>query len=293
MKSVTLVRFVTRACHASRARRELYSSRSYAPFQGASNYARRTQGVRTVGGPGSARKAAGIGAGSAPPRPAGGGVMPRLRRRPAPLVLPSQRARMRAERAVALAAAVPVAANPPELLQSPCPAGPSSRLPEWKLWSAPVVSEVRSAEVEAPVTTTLEIRRKASSSKGLPDASGVEGTGPATAPPPSVAEGAELGSTPRRRRQKPASDMPGIMPAPPREPGTYRVDELRGGQCRFACTPDDAPRDAHRFCGAPTRIGPGNLHGSWCEAHRDRVFERVSRPSRPSFPKSAERGGRR
>lgn len=52
---------------------------------------------------------------------------------------------------------------------------------------------------------------------------------------------------------------------PPPAPGTYRIDQLRLGQCRFACTPHGAR--SHRFCGAATEIGPGNIHGSWCPEH--------------------------
>lgn len=61
---------------------------------------------------------------------------------------------------------------------------------------------------------------------------------------------------------------PPVEPAaPPPLPaaGTYRIDQLRLGQCRFACTPFEAR--SHRFCGARTEIGPGNLHGSWCAEH--------------------------
>lgn len=56
------------------------------------------------------------------------------------------------------------------------------------------------------------------------------------------------------------------VPAPPPPaPGTYRIDQLRIGQCRFACTPHGIRE--HRFCGAATEAGPGNLHGSWCAEH--------------------------
>lgn len=55
-------------------------------------------------------------------------------------------------------------------------------------------------------------------------------------------------------------------PAPPQPAaGAYRIDQLREGQCRFACTPHDAR--SHRFCGQATEIGPGNLWGSWCPEH--------------------------
>lgn len=65
---------------------------------------------------------------------------------------------------------------------------------------------------------------------------------------------------------------PFVEPAAPpvREPGTYPIAELRMGQCRFACTPH-GDRE-HRFCGAATEIGPGNLHGSWCAAHLPHVL---------------------
>lgn len=60
-------------------------------------------------------------------------------------------------------------------------------------------------------------------------------------------------------------------PAPPAPaPGTYRIDQLRLGQCRFACTPHGAR--SHRFCGAATEIGPGNIHGSWCPEHLPHVL---------------------
>lgn len=54
--------------------------------------------------------------------------------------------------------------------------------------------------------------------------------------------------------------------------GTWPLADLRSGQCRFACTADDAPRDQHRFCGRPTRISRSNLHGSWCDEHLPRVW---------------------
>ena len=54
--------------------------------------------------------------------------------------------------------------------------------------------------------------------------------------------------------------------------GTWPLADLRTGQCRFACTADDVPRDQHRFCGRPTRVGRSNLHGSWCDEHLPRVW---------------------
>lgn len=47
-------------------------------------------------------------------------------------------------------------------------------------------------------------------------------------------------------------------------PGAWPIADLGERQCRFACTPDDAP--SHRFCGAPT-VGLS----SWCEEHLLRV----------------------
>lgn len=54
--------------------------------------------------------------------------------------------------------------------------------------------------------------------------------------------------------------------------GAWPLTDLRARQCRFACTADDAPRDQHRFCGRRTHVGPGNLHGSWCDEHLPRVW---------------------
>ena len=56
------------------------------------------------------------------------------------------------------------------------------------------------------------------------------------------------------------------------EPGAWPLTDLRARQCRFACTADEAPRDQHRFCGRRTFVGPGNLHGSWCDEHLPRVW---------------------
>lgn len=66
-------------------------------------------------------------------------------------------------------------------------------------------------------------------------------------------------------------------------PGAWPIANLREGQCRFACTPDHVPADQHRFCGEPTRVGPGNLHGSWCPKHLERMYDTTSRLARPRF----------
>ncbi len=50
--------------------------------------------------------------------------------------------------------------------------------------------------------------------------------------------------------------------------GEWPLTALRTGQCRYACTPFDAPRDAHRFCGEPT-TGVGS---SYCAEHRAIVY---------------------
>lgn len=55
-----------------------------------------------------------------------------------------------------------------------------------------------------------------------------------------------------------------------RAPGAYEIHELGPGRCRFATTPHDAR--SHRFCGAATEIGPGNIHGSWCPEHLPHVL---------------------
>ncbi|MCP1550686.1 MULTISPECIES: hypothetical protein [Methylorubrum] len=54
--------------------------------------------------------------------------------------------------------------------------------------------------------------------------------------------------------------------------GEWPTLALGPRQCRFACTADDVPRDQHRFCGRRTFVGPGNLHGSWCDEHLPRVW---------------------
>ncbi|MSW51386.1 MAG: hypothetical protein F2817_10935 [Actinobacteria bacterium] len=54
--------------------------------------------------------------------------------------------------------------------------------------------------------------------------------------------------------------------------GAWPISDLRTRQCRFACTDDRAPADQHRFCGRRTHVGPGNLHGSWCDEHLPHVW---------------------
>lgn len=85
------------------------------------------------------------------------------------------------------------------------------------------------------------------------------------ATPPAAREG-------RRPALPPAAPAPIVPPPPTPEPGTWRIAELREGQCRFACTPHDARPAAHRFCGQTTQAGPGNLHGSWCPDHLPMVW---------------------
>lgn len=84
---------------------------------------------------------------------------------------------------------------------------------------------------------------------------------------------------------------PFVPPAPEPQPmpGSYRIEQLRLGQCRYACTDDFAPRDAHRFCGAPTEIGRRNPFGSWCPEHLAVVTETASRLAQPAFIKNAAR----
>lgn len=55
-------------------------------------------------------------------------------------------------------------------------------------------------------------------------------------------------------------------PAPTPAPGTYRIAELREGQCKFACTPHQARPEAHRFCGEPV-AWKGGKPTSWCPEH--------------------------
>lgn len=73
--------------------------------------------------------------------------------------------------------------------------------------------------------------------------------------------------TPRFTFPTPAEPAPAALPP---AVGTYRIDQLGLGQCRFACTPHGARQ--HRFCGAATEIGPGNIHGSWCPEHLQHVL---------------------
>lgn len=63
-------------------------------------------------------------------------------------------------------------------------------------------------------------------------------------------------------RRKPIAEP--ITPAP----GLWPILALRSGQCRFACTPFDAARDDHRFCGEPTT----GVNSSYCETHRAIVY---------------------
>lgn len=64
---------------------------------------------------------------------------------------------------------------------------------------------------------------------------------------------------------KPAQNMPEIMHRVP-PPGTYRIADLRAGQCRFACTPHTALAEEHRFCGEPVAWLRGKPT-SWCAQH--------------------------
>lgn len=129
-------------------------------------------------------------------------------------------------------------------------------------------------------------------------------TDPRAARPPKPSTGRSLWERQRdaiRQRKAEAAAAP-IMPRytfppfapapaePQPAPGAYRIEQLRLGQCRFACTADDAPRDAHRFCGARTEIGRANPFGSWCPEHLAIVVETTSRLAQPAFLKNAARG---
>lgn len=70
----------------------------------------------------------------------------------------------------------------------------------------------------------------------------------------------------RRRNHDPLA-KPSVQPSPTHAPGQWPMADLGSSQCRFACTPDNAPASEHRFCGRPTRIASRNLYGSWCEDH--------------------------
>lgn len=62
--------------------------------------------------------------------------------------------------------------------------------------------------------------------------------------------------------------MSNLVAEPTLSPGRYHITQMRRDQCRYACTPFNAPRDAHRFCGEPTT----GVNSSYCEAHRSIVY---------------------
>ncbi|WP_437870879.1 hypothetical protein ACSD7O_14160 [Methylorubrum extorquens] len=103
----------------------------------------------------------------------------------------------------------------------------------------------------------------------------IPGSSPAAAAAPSAKPKA-IPDQPLRDKSAPQSAILGFVVAVPESAshpdGTWPLTDLRSGQCRFACTADDAPRDQHRFCGRPTRISRSNLHGSWCDEHLPRVW---------------------
>lgn len=75
-----------------------------------------------------------------------------------------------------------------------------------------------------------------------------------------------------RARRKPAPEIAPVVPPKP-EFGAFAIHDLSLFRCRYICSADGAPV---RYCGHPTIPGPGNKHGSWCDAHRAVVF--VPRP---------------
>ncbi|GJE54558.1 GcrA family cell cycle regulator [Methylobacterium thuringiense] len=79
---------------------------------------------------------------------------------------------------------------------------------------------------------------------------------------------------------------PNVTPPPaptstdPRS-GRWTLADMRStGQCKWPCAEEGG---RHLFCGEPAPIGPGNPHGSWCPAHRARVFTVPPPPAGPSL----------
>lgn len=78
--------------------------------------------------------------------------------------------------------------------------------------------------------------------------------------------------------KKPASAVPVAPQAapPPPAPGTWRLDQMVHGQCRYPCTPSETRE--HLFCGEPAVESDRNPHRSWCTKHLPIVFtERLPR----------------
>ncbi|MGU3417668.1 hypothetical protein [Methylobacterium sp. D54C] len=71
-------------------------------------------------------------------------------------------------------------------------------------------------------------------------------------------------------RDRSFSPLPPKPAKPVHAQGAWPMADLEDGQCRFACTPDHAPRGGHRFCGQPVTFMRGRPL-SWCSEHLARV----------------------
>ncbi|GEP11677.1 GcrA family cell cycle regulator [Methylobacterium gnaphalii] len=83
-----------------------------------------------------------------------------------------------------------------------------------------------------------------------------------------------------------------LFPEPQRRPipiAGVPLLELGSFRCRYALT----DRSPHLFCGEPTVATRSDPHGSWCEAHRARVFEPRQERTRsaPTKPRGNDRTG--
>lgn len=69
--------------------------------------------------------------------------------------------------------------------------------------------------------------------------------------------------------------------------GRWTLADMRStGQCKWPCAEEGG---RHLFCVEPAPVGPGNPHGSWCPAHRARVFTVPVPTGRPFIMRGPKR----
>ncbi|MCE4223422.1 hypothetical protein HCU64_06635 [Methylobacterium sp. C25] len=94
-----------------------------------------------------------------------------------------------------------------------------------------------------------------------------------TGRPHGVKNGERAGVERRAPPRPPEPRVVALFPRPiePQQPAATGIPlhELGLFQCRYALT-DHSP---HLFCGEATTASRNDPHGSWCEAHRARVFQ--------------------